>query len=267
MPPALLAAARWVRGLCGTGISFSGSYACWKDALLDSSGYDTNEILDRAEKATSLVTSGKAAYERDSVLFDQIPQSFPVLAGLLRVAVENDRSLTVLDFGGSLGSSYRQCHAFLSVVPDLEWRVVEQEQFVRCGRERFETEQLRFFMSCQEAATVGGRKTDVVLLSSVLQYLERPYETLEELCNLECRYMIIDATPFADINADRLVVQRVPPSIYSASYPCWIFSRERLMASLEPAWEVLAAFPSGYGWWLAGRLNFEFGGMILRKKE
>ena len=267
VPPLLLSRIRWVKGMLGIGLKFSGDYHSWKDALANSSGYDTDEILHRVEAATSLVVSGVAAYERDSVLFDQIPHSYPVLAGLLRAAVENGHMLTVLDFGGSLGSSYRQCKGFLSVIHNLEWLIVEQEQFVRCGRERFETNQLRFYSSLQEAVADRKRNVDVVLLSSVLQYLETPYETLKELYDIGCRYLIIDITPLSDSHADRLVVQRVPPNIYSATYPCWIFSREQLIKSLKTEWEELTAFPSADGSWLADGVNFEFGGIILQRRN
>jgi putative methyltransferase (TIGR04325 family) len=266
VPPLLLGTVRWVRGMCGTGIKFSGNYAYWEDALRDSSGYDADEILVRVEEATSLVVSGDAAYERDSVLFDKIPHSFPVLSGLLRAAIENGSNLTVLDFGGSLGSSYRQCKEFISVIPNLEWRVVEQDQFVRRGRERFETERLRFFGSPKEAIEFNGRAVDIVLLSNVLQYIERPFETLKELSSVGSRYMIINCIPFANIETDRLVVQRVPSSIYASSYPCWIFSRKRFLACLDAEWDVLAEFESTDGFWLVGGLRFEFSGLMLRRR-
>lgn len=35
------------------------------------------------------IASREAAYERDSVLFDKVQYSFPVLGGLLRAAIAN----------------------------------------------------------------------------------------------------------------------------------------------------------------------------------
>ena len=69
---------------------------------------------------------GEAVYERDSVIFDHIEYSFPVLCGLLRAAVEDDGKLNVLDFGGSLGSSYYQKKGFLAVCKHLRWSIIEQ---------------------------------------------------------------------------------------------------------------------------------------------
>ena len=100
--------------------------------------------------ATLEVIAGRAAFERDSVLFNEVQHSFPVLAGLLRAATENEGRLCVLDFGGSLGSSYFQCRGFLSVPSLLSWNVVEQPHFVRCGRECIESEQLKFYFTIDD---------------------------------------------------------------------------------------------------------------------
>src|SRR5690606_1701818 len=108
-----------------------------------------------------------AVFERDSMLFDEVHHSFPVLAGLLRAAAENAGSLSVLDFGGSLGSSYYQCKDFLAVIRELQWSVVEQEHFVRAGREEFSTDRLNFFYSIAEC--VESAAPNVALLSGVLQ--------------------------------------------------------------------------------------------------
>lgn len=264
LPPILLRAARPAHARAA-GITFSGNYACWNDALAYSTGYDADVILARVEAATSKVASGEAAFERDSAIFNKIEYSFPVLAGLLRAAIENDGHLSVLDFGGSLGSSFRQCQSYLSVLRTLEWRVVEQEHFVRLGRDRFESNRLRFFFSIQEAVATGS--PTAVLISGVLQYLEHPHEILNELYRTGSRYVIIDRTPFADISADRLVVQRVPESIYPASYPCWLFSRERFVASVDSEWQILADFPSIDGTADTGGVSFRFCGMIMRRRD
>jgi hypothetical protein len=58
------------------------------------------------------VKTGEAVYERDSVLFDEIQYSFPVIAALLRVASANKGKLNVLDFGGSEKSHYKKLYVY-----------------------------------------------------------------------------------------------------------------------------------------------------------
>ncbi len=209
------------------------------------------------------VSAGEAVFERDSVLFDEVIYSFPVLAGLLRAAVENEGHLSVLDFGGALGSSFYQCHKFLSVLPGVQWGVVEQPHFVQCGQEHFRTDQLDFFFTVKEG--VEKIRPNVALLSSVLQYVPEPDEILNELMVNGIQYLIIDRTPFSDSEDDIITVQHVSASIYPASYPCRVFSKKTFLEKLAGHFEVIAQFESADGTAVLGGSEFTFGGMILRK--
>jgi len=210
------------------------------------------------------VARGDAACERDSVTFAEPDYPFPILAGLLRAALENGRTLAVLDFGGSLGSTYYQCRCLFPEGFEVDWYVVEQEHFVRRGKNQFETERLHFCFSANEVA--ARTRPDVVLLSSVLQFLERPYDTLRELSGVGSRYLLVDRTPFSSAPQDRLTVQRVPPAIYAASYPCRIFSRDRFVSALQGEWAAIAQFASGDGWAVADGHCFRYGGMLFKRR-
>lgn len=260
LPPALI---ERLKPLLGVGIYFSGNYTDWETASAYASGYDSVVILEQVKQAMLKVKAGEAVFERDSVLFDEVQHSFPVLAGLLRTVVENGNQLSVLDFGGSLGSSYFQCREFLSVLPSLKWGVVEQEHFVHCGQRVFETAQLRFFYTIAECLQQSS--PNVALLSSVLQYLPKPYHVLDELMNSRVPYIVIDRTPFGDQETDFITVQRVPPSIYVASYPCWVFGKRSFLDKFRTRYEVIAEFDGGDDSAIANGRRFTFGGMILRK--
>lgn len=260
-PPALI---ERLKPLFRHGVYFTGHYEDWASASKSALGYDAELILEKVKHATLEVIAGRAVFERDSVLFNDIQYSFPVLAGLLRAAAENDGRLSVLDFGGSLGSSYFQCRNFLSVLSSLNWNVVEQPHFVRCGRECIESEQLKFFFTIDEA--LKENKPNVALLSSVLQYLPEPYSILSELMQCRIDYLIIDRTPFGDAPQDAITVQHVTPSIYSASYPCRVFNKEMVMAHLSSQYETIVEFENTDGSAVAGGIKFAFGGVILRIK-
>lgn len=243
---------------------YGGNYASWQDALAHSTGYDSSLILEKVSAALEKVKSGEAVYERDSVLFDKIEYPFPLLAALLRVAAANDGRLNVLDFGGSLGSTYFQCREFLSVVPHLTWHIVEQEMFVARGKERFATEQLKFHFSMKES--IEEKRPDVVLFSSVLQYLQTPFEILKMAMESGVRHIVIDRTPFSAMNNDRLCVQHVPAQIYSASYPCWIFGEQNFKRQMLEQFELIADFNGADGGGCAGELQFAFKGMIWERR-
>ena len=98
---------------------WSGNYTSWQEAKANCTGYDAANILEKCKNALLKVKNGEAAYERDSVLFNQIQYSWGLLAGLQKAALENNGNLCVLDFGGSLGSTYFQNKAFLSSLKKL----------------------------------------------------------------------------------------------------------------------------------------------------
>jgi len=221
---------------------YSGNYASWDDAKAHSAGYDDDEILSRVRDALLKVKRGEAVAERDSVLFSAVPYSFPVTAALLGVASRSDGVLSVLDFGGSLGSSYFQFLSFPCRLARLEWSIVEQPNFVQCGKELFEDGSLRFFPDI--AACARERAPNVALLCSVLSYLPEPYALLEELVQRRIDTIVVDRTLFHARTEDRLTVQRVPPQIYQASYPCWVFGHARYVRFMEQAYRCVAEFDS-----------------------
>ena len=117
------------------------------------------------------VKNGTAVHERDSVLFPKVEHNFALLAGLLQ-AVDNGE-LSVLDFGGSLGSSYFQCRPFLASLKSVRWSIVEQPAYVECGRREFADERLRFYRTVEEC--LENESPQVLLLSGVIHCLADPY--------------------------------------------------------------------------------------------
>lgn len=220
---------------------YSGNYRNWKDAVAASVGYDANLILDKVRDALLKVKNGEAVYERDSVLFDRVQYSWPLLAALLWIASRNDNRLHLIDFGGSLGSSYFQNRRFLSHFKELSWNIVEQPKFVECGKLHFDDGILAFHATIEECCAV--RPCDTFLLSSVLPYIERPHELLDSIIAAGFEYVIIDRTPLLLWGEeDRLTVQTVPEHIYRASYPAWIMNREDLLRHFAGRYEKVAEF-------------------------
>ena len=221
-------------------VIFSGNYPSWEAARKASSGYDAEVILERVKTASLKVKHGEAVYERDSVIFDRIYYSFPVLSGLLRVALEQQGKLSVLDFGGSLGSSYYQCRTFLSSLSYLRWSIVEQPHFVACGKEFFEDEVLRFYNSIDDCLRVES--PHIILLSGVIQCLENPCDFIKHLIDYQFSYILIDRTAFTVEGNDRLTVEQVPASIYPASYPAWFLDQRKFMKIFEGDYKLISEF-------------------------
>ena len=246
--------------------NWSGNYSSWNEALKNTSGYDDQRILEKCRTALLKVKNGEAKYERDSVLFDEIEYSWPLLATLQRSALENNNKLTVLDFGGSLGSTYFQNKGSLSNNIDLSWHIVEQKIFVDEGKKHFEDDSLKFFYTIEES--MKQKRADVVILSSVLQYLEHPHEMLSDILSLRAPYIVIDLTTFIETDSDILTIQTVPESIYKASYPAWFFSLARFKDQLLN-YEIISEFNVHEGLVISldNGVKASYKGFILKLKE
>jgi putative methyltransferase (TIGR04325 family) len=241
---------------------FRGDYFSWTEALSASSGYDSPTILSKTVGAVQRVKSGSAAFERDSVAFDKLEYNWPFLAALMLAAARDRGRLNVLDFGGSLGSAYLQNRRFLSTLESVIWSVVEQATHVTKGKELLASDNLRFYHTVEDCIQETAPTT--VVLGSVLQYLEHPDLIFRKLCALDsAKTIIIDRTPFWDGSRDMLCVQHVPSWIYDASYPSWIFSRDRFAEQIGPDWHVLERFESFDK--LTGPVDLTFEGMILTR--
>lgn len=261
LPPVVTDA---LRGRGAGAIRFSEGYDSWREARAASEGYDSPSILEKTIQAALQVKRGEAVYERDSVLFDRIEYSWPVLAGLLWAAARSGGRLATLDFGGSLGTRYFQNRVFLRDL-DVRWSIVEQPLFVEAGRRYFADNRLAFHESV--AAAIAAGPPDVVLFGGSLQFLEQPFSILEELGSVPHHLLILDNTPFSDLEEDRVCVQHVSPVIYPASYPSHIFSRSKFERWIAAhGWAVMERFDAASGQFRANRgLRFAFQGMLLAR--
>jgi putative methyltransferase (TIGR04325 family) len=207
---------------------WSGNFKTWEDAKNKCTGYDSDVIFNKVRDAILKVKSGEAAYERDSVLFDKIHYSFPLLAALSQVALKNTGRLDILDFGGSMGSSYFQNRKMFENITQLNWCVVEQNHFVKEGQKIFADNHLHFYYTVDDC--LKEHNINTLLLGSVLQYIEKPYELLEELISKKIEYIIVDRTPLLITGDDRITIQKVPAKIYKAQYPCWLLNESHVLS-------------------------------------
>lgn len=236
IPPVLL------KYITGFFYGWNGNYSTWEEAEKKCSGYESDIIFTKVKESLLKVKNGEAVFERDSVLFDKIHYSLPLLSGLSIVALKNNGKLNILDFGGSLGSSYYQNKNIFKDINEFNWCIVEQPHFVKEGLKSFADNNLHFFYdvnSCMEKY-----KIDVLLLASVLQYLEDPYLFLDEIISKNIEYIIIDRTPILTEGEDRITIQKVQKIIHEAKYPCRILNEQKLVSYLSNHYDLIFDFES-----------------------
>jgi putative methyltransferase (TIGR04325 family) len=253
-----------INRIAGHAIHYRGEFADWPCAERACGGYAEKHLVGRLATSARAVQAGEAAWEQDGMTWDHIPPDLPLYAAMARVALARGGRLAVLDFGGGLGSSYLQCRAFLGDAAVHSWSVVEQPELVAIGQREIARDALRFHCSIEEA--LGSGMADVALLSSVLQYLEDPWSVLDRILQAKIPYLLIDRHP-CSLTRELITVQVVPPSLYAASYPSWLFDCPRMLERLGEHYELLATWegkdPAIRGW----RKGAEFRGYFFQRYD
>lgn len=223
--PPIINTLRWFSFKYG----WKGNYKSFEEAQKECAGYDENHILNRIIETTNQVRSTEAVYERDGIIYDEVAINYHLLSTLLLIAGRNHNKLTVIDFGGSLGTSYYQNIKYLAHLEELNWYIIEQENYVKQGKKEFENEHVKFFHSMQECLSTNPTP-NLLLLSSSLQYIKNPYAMLQHIQSFNVPYLMFDLIGFNDQAKDRITIQHVPPIFYGieAAYPCTFFNKEKL---------------------------------------
>lgn len=241
LAPPIVNTLRWYSFKYG----WKGNYKTYEKAKEKCKGYDEDHILNRIIETTYQVKNKEIAYERDGIAYDTVQMNFPLLKTLLYIASTHDNELTVIDFGGSLGTTYYQNYPYLKHLKKLKWCIIEQPKFVEAGKKHFENEHIKFYSSIQEC--MAENKPQLFLICSVLQYIDKPYQLLDEVKETGIPYIMLDYVGYNSSNTDRITIQHVPPVFYGieASYPCYFFSRvkiqDKLCENYEKEYDFIAA--------------------------
>lgn len=241
-----------------------GNFDNWQKAQQKCTGYDSPAILKKIRESTLKVKKGEAVYERDGLLSEKIEYSWPLLANLLWIASQKQNKLTLFDWGGSLGTSYFQNRKYLHHLNKLQWCVTEQKDFADIGKKEIADDKLRFYYSIDEAIEEQGAP-DLLLISCVLPYLEKPHELLKNISGRNFPYIIIDNTYFNPEPGDRLTIQRVSPDYYEASYPAWFLDYDKIKEVLTEKYEILEEYTNEQFLYLDGK-KINYRGFVAKLK-
>lgn len=223
---------------------WKGNYKNYEEAKNECQGYDEANILNRIKESTLRVKNNEIPYERDGIAYDKIQMNYSLLSSLLYVSSKNNNELTLIDFGGSLGTTFYQNYPFLKHLKKLKWCIIEQPKFVAAGKEQFENEHITFYSTIEEC--LAENNVQLFLICNVLQYLEDPYQLLEEVTSTGIPHVMLDFIAYNDKPGDRVTIQHVPPEFYGieASYPCHFPDRNRVESLLGKSYEKKYEFIS-----------------------
>lgn len=245
---------------------WKGDYLSFEDATAKAGGYDADHILQSIVSSTKKVVNGEVPYERDGIVYDQVKMNFHLLSTLLQIALENNNELTVLDFGGSLGTSYFQNKSFLKGVKKLNWCIVEQPNYVKEGKQHFENDELHFYFTIEECLI--KHKPQLILFNSVIQYIADPYSLLENISKTGIPNLLFDATAYLTGSEDRYTIQHVPPVFYGkeVSYACTFFSKSKMFQYLKQHYNLKYEFICEPDKYYLELMPFQYEGQLWKLK-
>ena len=192
-------------------------------------GYDDTHIPFETLEAIYETKDTDGKYERDSSIIVGEPNfAFKALEWIKKAS--NNKCINIVDFGGSLGSTYFQLLPYLSDY-ETTWNVLEQESFVTVGKKNLEDKNLKFYSKIDDFKSTDCSR--IFFSSSTIQYLEEPFEVLRGLNLRDYEYLIFDRISVIDLQKDRLTVQIVPPSRYKSIYPCWFLSESNFITQIN----------------------------------
>ncbi|MFM7230007.1 MAG: methyltransferase, TIGR04325 family [Cyanobacteriota bacterium] len=170
-------------------LALKGPYPSYAAANAEATGYDSIAITEHVQTAVRALASGEIAYERDGTGYLHRPPELKIRKVLATNLGFDD---VVVDFGGGLGGTFFN-HADLFSAQTTKV-VVEQPAFARAGRSL--AKELGTDIYFYDSLSMLN-KADIIIASSVLQYLVDYYEALSQMIALQPRLIIIDRTAFA----------------------------------------------------------------------
>lgn len=209
------------------GFYVQGNYKTWNEAKKDARGYEDPAILEKVYHAVKKVMDGNAAYERDSAVFYKTAYTYHLMT-LIGVLCSQKDVINIVDVGGALGSLYWQNRDILNEYTGKRfvWKVVEQSNYVQCGRANIQNDILSFWEDIEEIGSA-----DIIIFSGVLQYVENYAEMLRKAVNLRPKYILVDRTFVS--GEGRIAVEYVGDGICKGSYPVRIFEVTEIRSLLE----------------------------------
>jgi len=147
----------------------------------------------------------------------EIGEPDPILADVV------SDSVTVVDFGGSLGHSY----AKFAHIKDLEYHVIETKSIVNAANKLFAGHDSLFFHDSIPDPSGPIQLVDIVYSRTSLQYVEDWRGVLERLAKFEPEYMIL-----SDMQAGKIPTFVGIQNWYGHFIPNWFFNVDELIDAI-----------------------------------
>ena len=146
----------------------------------------------------------------------------------------HNKPLTVLDYGGSLASTFFRNYDIINGL-GFTWTIVEQDHLVKAANKLIHQIPNLKFLSVSDFKQQENSGYDILIFGSSLQFMEKPKNLLGILYHDNLRSIIFEQIPFMEDGPTRLTIQKVKEPIYDASYPAWHFNENEFKSWIDRA--------------------------------
>ena len=221
----------WVRALLSRFTGFR-KVESWESAVRKSSGYESVNVIEpivaaarrlQSDSQTSFVSNSRYQQIAAGMLFSISQERFNI-----------GEPIRVLDVGGAGADYFYQFQKFAPQI-NFDWTVLETPALAEAMANEFgrNLTNLRWLDSIKNT-----RETyDVVLCSSVLQYVENPFELLAILVK-KSKFVIINRIPLVGSPEHFYAVQNIITNGKRSSYPVHFFSEKAFLTELTQHGDV-----------------------------
>ena len=198
----------------------------WESAVSGSSGYQSPQTISTIEGADPVVDKWTADHNFLGSRYLQVASAF--LSGLNPEKLKSETTIYVLDIGGGLGEYF---FLIQDNLPNLkfEWLILETPALCELAKSKHDDSS---GVSWTDVLNDSSQTFDIVLLSSVIQYVEKPF-ALIEVAMQKAPLLIFNRLPLST-NAHNLVCIQRPGLLESkGSYPVHILSEQLFISYLS----------------------------------
>jgi putative methyltransferase (TIGR04325 family) len=199
----------------------------WNTALAKSIGYESSSVVGPVIEAARQLRNDCQEAALATSRYHQVASG--MLCCIAQYDLKKNQPIRVLDFGGGSADYFFQFEKFVPHI-SFEWTVLETPALAEAMQRDLghDHANLRWVDSFEKTS----ESYDVVLCSSVLQYVEKPFEVLDQLVK-KSQFLILNRLPLVDTAEHFVAVQRIVTKRKRGSYPAHFFSESKFMQDLS----------------------------------
>jgi putative methyltransferase (TIGR04325 family) len=172
------------------------------------------------------------------------------LAYVLSLVTKNKDSFSLLDWGGGIGLFHLLSNVLFPGVK-VDYHCYDTPNLCKLGREIWPND-----VFYEDSTAALGRKYDLVISSSSLQYFENWRETLRKLGKSTIRYLYVARLPVVQNVDSYVAIQRCYRNKiygYNTELTAWFINRSELLGcAKQNGMKLVREFLDGDRWFVGG---------------